>query len=178
MFLLRTTHFENNTTYMLKPLKCVFHLSQQSFKDLQSQGKIPQEANPESRERSACTLLRWWSSKSQRVRKWDRKGRKPIEGVESSCYYRGKWSSVPGETQRDSTETLVILLGAEEAPQASYMEVCFGDIRSPALPAVPALAASVPLKPGGDLRITRVFRKHQSGEVNTWGVGQTTSSVC
>ena len=63
---------------------------------------------------------------------------------------------------RDSTETLVILLGAEEAgvyppaPQASYMEVCFGDIRSPALP---AFAASVPLKPGGDLRITGVFRK-------------------
>ena len=56
-------------------------------------------------------------------------------------------------------------LGTEEAgvyppaPQASYMEVCFGDIHSPALPAVPAFADSVPLKPGGDLRITGVFRK-------------------
>lgn len=102
---------------------------------------------------------------NHRVRKRGRRGRKPKEGVESSCHHRGKWSSVPWETQRDSTETSVILLGAEEAgvyppaPQASYIEVCVGDIRSPALPAVLALAASVPLKLGRDLRITGIFRK-------------------
>lgn len=99
------------------------------------------------------------------MRKRGRRGRKPTEGEESSCHHRGKWNSVPWETQRDGTETSVILLGAEEAgvyppaPQASYTEVCVGDIRSPALPAVPALAASVPLKLGRDLRITGVFRK-------------------
>lgn len=43
MFLLRTTHFENNTTYMLKPLKCVFHLSQQSFKGLHLKARFPRK---------------------------------------------------------------------------------------------------------------------------------------
>ena len=143
-----------------KPLKCVFHLSQPSFKV----GKILQEANPESRELSACTLFRWWSSKSQ-----SEEARQEGEEATGGCRIKlpSPWEMElsPWETQRDSTENSVILLGAEEAgvyppaPQASYIEVCVGDIRSPALPAVLALAGSVPLKLGRDLRITAIFRK-------------------
>ena len=57
------------------------------------------------------------------------------------------------------------------------MEGYFGGINSPALPAFPALAASVLLQPEGDLRITGVFSK-QPGEVKAQRVGQATSSVC
>ena len=162
-----------------KPLKCVFHLSQPSFKV----GKILQEANPESRELSACTFFRWWSSKSQ-----SEEARQEGEEAKGGCRIKlpSPWEvelSPLGDSERQYRDLGYSSGGwrgwglSTSSPGLLYRGLRWGHSLSSASSCPCPCSQCSPEARKRPQNHRHLQEAAKVGEVNTRGVGQTNCSV-